>query len=100
MPKKTKYEHVIGRYFTWRLYLRPSGVWYADGRANDPDPGRHSLGTKDRDEALEAVRQLDLVQAVELGKADPKELGDRHWTSGFRSRKASDCTGSTWPAAR
>lgn len=74
MPKKTKYEHVIGRHFTWRLYLRPSGVWYADGRGNDPDPGRHSLGTKDRDEALEAVRQLDLVKAVELGKADPKEL--------------------------
>ncbi len=74
MPKRTKYEHVISRYFTWRLYLRASGVWYADGRGNDPNPGRHSLGTKDRGEALEAVRQLDLVKAVELGKADPKEL--------------------------
>ena len=74
MPKKTKYEHVIGRYFTWRLYLRASGVWYADGRGNDPNPERHSLGTKDHGEALEAVRQLDLVKAIELGKADPKEL--------------------------
>lgn len=74
MPKKTKYENVIGRHFTWRLYLRPSGMWYADGRANDPSPGRHSLETKDRDEALDAVRQLDLLKAVELGKADPKEL--------------------------
>jgi integrase len=49
-------------------------VWYADGRGNDPNPGRHSLGTKDHDEALEAVRQLDLVKAVERGKAAPKEL--------------------------
>jgi integrase len=37
MPKRTKYEHVTGRYFTWRLYLRPSGLWYADGRATGTD---------------------------------------------------------------
>jgi integrase len=65
MPRKTKYEHIIGRYFNWRLYQRPGGVWYADGRANDPSSGRHSLGTKNRAVALDAVRQLDLVQAVE-----------------------------------
>jgi len=76
MPKKTKYEHVTGRYFNWRLYLRPSGVWYADGRTNTPDPGRHSLGTKDPTEALDAVRQLDLVKAVELHLADPAILAD------------------------
>lgn len=76
MPKKTKYEHVTGQYFTWRLYMRPSGVWYADGRTNDLDPGRHSLGTKDLTEALEAVRQLDLVKAVDLHLADPAVLED------------------------
>jgi integrase len=74
MPQKTKYEHVTGRYFVWRLYQRSSGVWYADGRANNRSPGRHSLGTKDRNEALEAVHQLDLVKAVEMGMADSKEL--------------------------
>ncbi len=74
MPKQTKYEHVTGRYFVWRLYQRPSGVWYADGRANNRSPGRHSLGTKEGNEALEAVRQLDLVKAVEMGLADAKEL--------------------------
>ena len=71
MPKTTKYQHVTGRYFNWRLYQRPSGVWYADGRANDPSSGRHSLGTKDLTAALDAVRQLDLVQAVELHLAEP-----------------------------
>lgn len=74
MPKKTKYEHVTGRYFTWRLYQRASGVWYADGRANESSPGRHSLGTKDLTAALAAIRQLDLVQAVELRLADPALL--------------------------
>ena len=76
MPKKTKYEHVAGRFFTWRLYLRSSGLWYADGRTNKPSPGRHSLGTKDHTEALDALRQLDLVQAVELHLADPTVLDD------------------------
>ena len=71
MPKRTKYEHVTGRYFNWRLYQRPSGVWYGDGRGNDPDPGRHSLGTKEHAEALDAIRQLDLVRAVDLGIGRP-----------------------------
>ena len=51
--------------------LAASGTLMA---ANNRSPGRHSLGTKDRSEALEAVRQLDLVKAVEMGLADPKEL--------------------------
>ena len=76
MPKKTKYEHVTGRFFTWRLYQRASGVWYADGRANSPCPGRHSLEKKNIAEALENLRQLDLVKAVEMGLADAKELVD------------------------
>ena len=74
MPKKTKYELVTGRFFNWRLYPRANGVWYADGRGNDPCPGRHSLGTKDRSDALDAVRKLDLVQAVERHLADPAIL--------------------------
>src|SRR5512139_3395910 len=76
MPKKPKFEHVTGRYFTWRLYRRRSGVWYADGRANAPDLGRHSLGTKNLTAAVDAARQLDLVKAVELHRADPAELED------------------------
>jgi hypothetical protein len=45
-------------------------------RSNDPNPGRHSLETKDLTEALDAARQLDLVKAVELHLADPAVLAD------------------------
>lgn len=76
MPRKTKYEYVTGRYFAWRLCIR-DGIYYADGRTNDPSPGRHSLGTRDYNAALTEVRKLDLVQAVELGLAKPSEL-DAH----------------------
>lgn len=71
--RKTKYEYVAGRYFTWRLCQR-DGVYYADGRSNDPSPGRHSLGTKDREVAIADVHKLDLIKAVELGLASPAEL--------------------------
>jgi integrase len=56
-----------------------TGVYYADGRSNTPDLGRHSLGTKVRQEALDQLQRLDLVKAVEVGKADASLLKeDRH----------------------
>jgi integrase len=69
MPAKRKKERVVGAYFTWLLGRR-AGVYHADGRSNRPDAGRHSLGTRDHAEALEALKHLDLVQAVQLGLAD------------------------------
>jgi integrase len=74
MPKKRKKEKIAERYFTWLLGRRQD-VYYADGRSNDPPVGRHSLGTKDYDEAREALKQLDVVQAVQAGRADKAELG-------------------------
>jgi len=73
MPRKRKNEVIPGQYFTWKL-TRRNAVYQADGRTNPTGAGRHSLGTKDRTEALEALKQLDLVQAVELGLADRKLL--------------------------
>lgn len=73
MPKKSKKEKIDGRFFTWVMFARDD-VWYADGRSNRPSAGRHSLGTRDRAVALEAVNRLDLVRAVELGLADRAEL--------------------------
>jgi integrase len=70
MPAKRMKERVVGSYFVWLLGQR-GGVYYADGRSNRPPAGRHSLGTRDYDEAREALRHLDLVQAVRLGLADP-----------------------------
>ncbi len=57
-------------HFTWRFFVR-DGVYYADGRGNQPSVGKHSLHTRDRQEALERLRQLDRMKAVELGKCLP-----------------------------
>lgn len=72
MPRKTKYETIQCRHFRW-IVRRRSGVYQADGRSNRPNPGRHSLGTKDRSAALNLLEQLDRTKAVELGLADPSE---------------------------
>jgi integrase len=69
MPAKRKKERIVGTYFVWLLGQR-DGVYYADGRSNRPSAGRHSLGTRDHAEAVEALKQLDLVQAVALGRAN------------------------------
>ena len=74
MPRKRKKDQVAGRYFAWLLGTR-NGVYYADGRSNTQDVGRHSLGTRDREEALTMLRRLDLVKAVEFGLADASLLG-------------------------
>ena len=77
MPKPRKSDQVRCRHFMWRLKLR-NHVWYADGRSNTPNPGRHSLGTADKDEAMSLLPELDRVRAEELGivpRTDrPKEL--------------------------
>lgn len=78
MPRKPRYEVIRGRFFHWRLANR-SGVWYADGRSNDPSAGRHSLGTKDKDEARGLLHELDQQRAEDLGLA-PKS--DRRATLG------------------
>lgn len=75
MPRPPKKERVSGQYFTWLLGTR-NGVFYADGRSNSQDLGRHSLGTRDRTEALEVVQRLDLTKAVELGMANGAVLKD------------------------
>lgn len=65
----------LGTYYTWLIGQR-NGVYFADGRSNQPDLGRHSLGTRDRREALDQLKQLDLVKAVENGRADRSLLAD------------------------
>ena len=46
MPKNSK-DRIAGQHFTWNLFAR-DGVWYADGRHNPSNAGKHSLGTRDR----------------------------------------------------
>lgn len=73
MPKKRTNELIQSTYFRWILRER-AGVYFADGRANQTRVGRHSLGTRDRSEALELLRELDLTKAVEHGLADASLL--------------------------
>ncbi len=73
MPKRRKYELIQCRYFRWRLKPR-NGIWHADGRSNETDLGRHSLGTRDASEAKQRLQELDLVKAVEHGLANSNQL--------------------------
>ena len=54
LPKKRQKEEIPCRYFRWLLGRR-NAVYSADGRSNAVNLGRHSLGTRDR---IEALRQL------------------------------------------
>lgn len=42
-------------------------MWYADGRSNSPNVGRHSLGTKAKSEAISRLAELDRSVAEDHG---------------------------------
>lgn len=71
MARKSSNRTICCKYSKWKLRRR-NGVFVADGRTNKPPLGRHSLGTKDRDEAMRLLFELDQFKAVELGLADPE----------------------------
>jgi len=71
MPRKPQQPPIVCQYFTWRFFVR-EGVFYADGRGGRFALGKHSLGTRDREEALARLRELDLQKAVDGGLADIK----------------------------
>jgi integrase len=73
MPRKPKQPPLACQHFTWRLFRR-AGVYYADARGGKYDLGKHSLGTRDRDEAVDRLKLLDQRKAVELSLADAKTL--------------------------
>jgi integrase len=73
MPRKPNETPIACQYFTWRL-LRRDGVYYADGRGTKHNLGKHSLGTRDRDQAVALLRVLDHQKAVEKGLTEPKPI--------------------------
>ncbi len=73
MPAKRKYERFAGKYFTWTIVTRDD-VYWADGRSNRINVGRHSLGTKIRAEAINLLPRLDLTIAIENKLAEPEAL--------------------------
>lgn len=76
----TKSQEVQCRHFRWRISPRqPSGTWYADGRGNAPYRIKiHSLDTKDKNAALEALKQLDRKMAMDHGRIIKVDAGDDH----------------------
>ncbi len=71
MPRKPTHPPIACEHFTWNLFQR-DGVFYADARGGKYRLGKHSLGTRDRDEAVERLKTLDLHKAIELGLAKPE----------------------------
>jgi integrase len=69
MPRKAKQPKITCQFFVWRLMLR-DGVYYADGRGNKLNVGKHSLNTRDKNQALEYLNALDLHMAVKAGLVD------------------------------
>jgi integrase len=72
MPRKSNEPPIVCQYFNWKLFRR-DGVFYGDGRGGRYDLGKHSLGTRDQQEALDVLRLLDRRKAVELGVAKDNE---------------------------
>jgi len=73
MPKPRKHERYAGKYFTWTILTRDD-VYWADGRSNTINAGRHSLGTKSREEAIGLLPRLDLTIAIEHKLAEAEAL--------------------------
>jgi integrase len=67
MPPKSDPEQFECQFFLWPIYQRTNGVWYADGRSNGAGIKRTSLGTKNKQEAVANLHQLDRLQAENLG---------------------------------
>lgn len=66
---------VVCEFFAWRIFVR-DGVYYADGRFSQRNLGKHSLATRDLNEALENLRKLDRQKAVELGLSSHAAIVD------------------------
>jgi len=76
MIQRRKAEKHVCENFIWKLFQR-NGVYYADGRTNKQDLGKHSLGTKHKEEALETLYLLDRRMAIDSGLLEPNSYEQR-----------------------
>ena len=76
MPAKQK-KTIQCEHFRWKFGRRTNGVWTADGRSNSINLGRHSLGTRDEEEARKLLHLLDREMAIRHGLADAPVANDR-----------------------
>jgi integrase len=80
MPRKSSQPPIACEFFKWNLFRR-DGVFYADARGGKYKLGKHSLGTKDPDEAIARLKALDLHWAIKLGLAKPEAAKPTETTS-------------------
>jgi integrase len=73
MPRKPINPPIACGFFVWRIIDR-DGVFYADGRSTKHDLGKHSLGTRNFEQALVQLKKLDHRKAVELGLTDALQM--------------------------
>ena len=73
MPKKRQSILIVCRHLSWKLYQR-NGVWQGDARSNEINAGRHSLGTRDKKEAMQLVHELDELVAAQIGLIEEKPV--------------------------
>lgn len=80
MPNRNQPEQFQCQHFSWPIYQRSNGVWYADGRSNGAGIQRTSLAAKDKQDAIANLHRLDRVQAENLGLVprSTSSAGPRH----------------------
>ena len=78
MAKNNKPITIECYHHKWRLRTRKNGIWQADARGNNKLKGRrHSLGTRDLEEAKRMVHLLDEQIAAEQGLISYQNLFNR-----------------------
>jgi integrase len=80
MPRKPSQHPIVCEFFKWILFRR-DGVFYADARGGKYKLGKHSLGTRDPDDAIARLKALDLHVAIKLGLAKPEAAKPTETTS-------------------
>jgi integrase len=106
MPRKPKQAPIVCEHFTWYLRKKTSGVYFADGRINSKHKlGIPSLGTRDREEALRRLRDLDRYKAIEAGLIKPQSQDsadevsiERGWQLYFERCEQPEILGGVSPA--
>lgn len=66
MGKHNSSKTIRCRYYTWKLFRRGT-IYYADGRGNATNLGKHSLNSKTEEDALQKLQFLDEAMARKTG---------------------------------
>lgn len=73
MGRQKSSQTIRCRYYTWKLFRR-GAIYYADGRSNATNLGKHTLSARTEEKALQSLHRLDEKMARNAGliPRDPK----------------------------